>query len=223
MIGSGVALRRSYAVVVLLAAIALAAWLIHTRLDDGSGNASPASNNAPAAQAPAQNATTAPATNPATEPAAPPAAPGGTGTTAPAAPAAEPVGYKTTKLVAKEIPKMGTVVQDDKGWTMYRFDQDVANPPTTNCDGDCATKWPPVLKGEGFTATGIDASKLGTVKRKDGGEQLTIGGWPLYRFAADETAGKWKGQAVGNVWYVIAPTGARNLSCLPAGAVPPSQ
>jgi predicted lipoprotein with Yx(FWY)xxD motif len=222
MIGSGVALRRSYAVVVLLAAIALAAWLIHTRLDDGSGRAAPASNNAPAAAAPAQNATTAPATTPATEPAAP-AAPAGTGTTAPAAPAAEPVGYKTTKLIAKDLPKMGTVVTDDKGWTLYRFDQDTANPPSTTCNGDCATKWPPVLKGEGFKVEGIAADKVGTVKRADGGEQLTIAGWPVYRFAADETAGKWKGQAVGNVWYVIAPTGKRNLTCLPPGAVPPSQ
>ena len=44
----------------------------------------------------------------------------------------------------------------------------------------------------------------------------------MYRYAADGKAGVWKGQAVKNVWWVVSNTGARNLTCLPPGAVPPT-
>jgi hypothetical protein len=50
---------------------------------------------------------------------------------------------------------------------------------------------------------------------------VTLGGWPLYRFAADPGPGKWKGQGVGGTWFVVAPDGKRNLSCLPPGVSAP--
>jgi hypothetical protein len=51
--------------------------------------------------------------------------------------AAAPVGSKTTKLSAKAVPRMGSVVVDDKGWVLYRFDKDTANPPA----GRCTATW----------------------------------------------------------------------------------
>ena len=43
-----------------------------------------------------------------------------------------------------DTDKLGEVVTDSAGMTLYRFDKDTAEPPKSNCDGDCATAWPPV-------------------------------------------------------------------------------
>jgi predicted lipoprotein with Yx(FWY)xxD motif len=45
---------------------------------------------------------------------------------------------------ANSTAQLGTVVVDGQGFTLYRFDKDSAKPPTSNCSGDCASKWPPV-------------------------------------------------------------------------------
>ena len=75
------------------------------------------------------------------------------------------------------------------------------------------------LVPEGTTPTleGIDQSLVSTFKRSDGGVQLAVDGWPLYRFAKDLKPGVWKGQGNNGVWFVIQPNGKKNLSCLPTG------
>lgn len=127
----------------------------------------------------------------------------------------------TAALVAKTIPKMGNVVQNGEGFTLYRFDKDGNKPAKSNCNDDCATTWPPLLSDEIPKLTGIDPALVGTVIRTDGKQQVTLGGWPLYTFAKDPGPGKWAGQAVGNTWFVVDPAGKKNLSCLPKGAVVP--
>ncbi|MEV4412255.1 hypothetical protein [Catellatospora sp. NPDC049609] len=134
------------------------------------------------------------------------------------------VGTPTGQLRAKKIPKMGAVVTDGDGWVLYRFDRDSADPPESRCSGDCAAVWPPVLVDESLELTGVDRKLVGTIEREDGSTQVTLAGWPLYRYIGDLKAGQWKGQGVGGVWFVVAPTGKKNLSCLPTGtpkAVPP--
>jgi predicted lipoprotein with Yx(FWY)xxD motif len=140
----------------------------------------------------------------------------------PAAPKvkAKPVGKVTDKLIAKTVPKMGNVITDAKGWVLYRFDKDKAKPPTTNCVGDCAILWPPVLADDTLELSGIDADKVDTIERADGGLQITVGGWPVYRYIGDKKPGTWKGQNVGGVWFVIQKDGKKNLTCLPAISKP---
>lgn len=222
MNSTGVVHRRGFAILVLLAAVALAAYLVQARLSDdtvkkrtgSSGKAAPvAVRSDPPANGPAYGADGYGGAAPATSAPA---------NAAPAAPAAR-VGFKTTSLTGKNLPRMGNVVVDSGGWTLYRFDQDTANPPRSNCSGKCAQQWPPVIvDGEPKIAGGIDKNKVGTITRDDGSRQLTLGGWPVYRFAADGKAGAWKGQAVKNVWWVISSNGSRNLNCLPQGAVAPT-
>jgi predicted lipoprotein with Yx(FWY)xxD motif len=127
-------------------------------------------------------------------------------------------------LVAKNIPKMGEVITDAQGFVLYRFDKDTTNPAKSNCEAACAAKWPAVVTEKNTTPVlqGIDPSIVGSTVRADGKQQVTINGWPVYRFAADPAPGKWKGQGVGNTWWVIAPDGKRNLTCVPKGAVPPA-
>jgi predicted lipoprotein with Yx(FWY)xxD motif len=118
-------------------------------------------------------------------------------------------------LIRKVIPKMGEIVTDAKGWTLYRFDLDRAKPPTTNCAGKCTQVWPAALTSGNPQLRGIDPNLVGTVKRADGSLQLTLHGWPLYRYIGDPKKGAWKGQGVGGTWWVSAPNGSKNLTCVP--------
>ncbi|SDT79320.1 Predicted lipoprotein with conserved Yx(FWY)xxD motif [Streptomyces sp. TLI_053] len=106
--------------------------------------------------------------------------------------------------------RLGTVVTDSAGFTLYRFDKDSATPPTATCNGDCATLWPPApADGTAVTTGGIDAKLVGTVTRADGSKQLTLAGRPLYRYAPDRNPGDTKGQGVQGVWFAVTPAGDR--------------
>jgi predicted lipoprotein with Yx(FWY)xxD motif len=112
--------------------------------------------------------------------------------------------------------ELGNVLTDSAGLTLYRFDEDTAEPPKSNCDGDCATAWPPVPADDAAAGAGIDKAELGEVTRADGTKQLTIGGWPAYRYAKDTKAGDVAGQGVGGKWYALAPDGKKaTLADLP--------
>ncbi|MEV6372027.1 COG4315 family predicted lipoprotein [Micromonospora musae] len=132
----------------------------------------------------------------------------------------------TEKLVGKTVPKMGKVVTDEKGWVLYRFDNDSADPPSSNCVDKCAAVWPPALTDGDPQLSGVAADDVGTITRQDGTRQLTLAGWPVYRYIGDKKPGQWKGQGVGGTWFVVAPDGKKNLSCLPKGTpkavAPPS-
>lgn len=114
------------------------------------------------------------------------------------------------KLATADVSNLGKVVVDGTGRTLYVFDKDTADPSKSNCDGDCAAKWPPVLAGSGTPEVdGVDASLVGTVTRTDGSKQVTLAGWPVYLFAQDSKAGQAKGQAVGGVWWVVGADGKK--------------
>ena len=111
---------------------------------------------------------------------------------------------------------VGKVLASNSGRTLYRFDQDTAEPPKSNCDGDCATAWPPVPADDVTAGAGIDAALLGEVTRSDGTKQLTVGGWAAYYYAKDTAPGDIKGQGVGGKWYGLAPDGKKaTLASLP--------
>jgi len=154
--------------------------------------------------------------------AAPAPAAGGGQAPAGQAPAgqAAAVGILTDRLTGKSVARMGKVVTDAKNWILYRFNKDIANPPTSNCAGDCAKVWPPVLVSGSPQLSGIEG-EVGTITRADGGTQVTLGGWPLYRYIGDPEPGAWKGQGVSGVWFVVSPDGKPNKSCLPAGTPTP--
>ncbi|MGA5275597.1 SCO0930 family lipoprotein [Streptomyces cellulosae] len=108
--------------------------------------------------------------------------------------------------------KLGKVVTDELGLTLYRFDQDSANPPKSNCDGDCAKTWPPVPADDASAGEGIDKALLGEITRADGTKQLTVDGWPAYRYVKDVNAGDVKGQGVGGKWFAFTPEGKKAQS-----------
>ncbi|MGW6460928.1 SCO0930 family lipoprotein [Streptomyces sp. NPDC055078] len=128
--------------------------------------------------------------------------------------AAKPAG----QLAVWDSRELGKVVTDSAGFTLYRFDKDTASPPKSNCDGDCAKAWPVVAAGGATAAPGVDAALIGEVTRTDGSKQLTIGGWPMYRFAKDTKAGDAKGQGVGGTWFASAPDGKKAKAGAGTGA-----
>lgn len=113
------------------------------------------------------------------------------------------------ELNVSTTANVGKVVTDSLGLTLYRFDQDTAEPPATNCEDDCAKTWPPVPADDASAGEGIDKALLGSVTRADGTKQLTLGGWPAYRYVKDVNAGDVKGQGVGGKWFALNPEGKK--------------
>jgi len=116
------------------------------------------------------------------------------------------------KLTATTVGNLGTVVTDADGHTLYRFDQDSANPSKATCgtDQQCSTFWPAeIATSTNFQLTGVDQAQVSTVTRPDGQKQVTIGGWPVYHFSGDKASGDSKGEGFMNLWYAVTPTGGK--------------
>ncbi|MFF4581158.1 SCO0930 family lipoprotein [Streptomyces sp. NPDC001389] len=123
-------------------------------------------------------------------------------------------------LTVSATDRLGPVLTDAAGFTLYRFDKDTAKPPASHCDGDCAKAWPVVPAGDASAAAGMDPALLGEVVRKDGSKQLTVAGWPAYRYAKDTKAGDLNGQGVGGTWFALAPDGGKAAKAAAPAASP---
>ncbi|MFH9467590.1 hypothetical protein ACH4LT_09885 [Streptomyces clavifer] len=101
--------------------------------------------------------------------------------------------------------KLGSILVDDKGNTLYLFLADKKN--KSNCTDACAKAWPPLLtKGAAKVGDGVNKKLLDTTKRSNGDEQVTYNGHPLYYYAADTKPGQTNGQGLnqfGAEWYVL--------------------
>jgi predicted lipoprotein with Yx(FWY)xxD motif len=112
-----------------------------------------------------------------------------------------------TVKVAKS--KLGSILVDSRGMTLYDFPPDKAAKST--CYGACAALWPPLLtKGKPHAGPGVKAALLGTTKRKDGKVEVTYNGHPLYYFVTDRKPGQTTGEGVnqfGAPWWVLSTAG----------------
>jgi predicted lipoprotein with Yx(FWY)xxD motif/plastocyanin len=144
-----------------------------------------------------------------------PAGPTGSAGSAPAAPAAAGVA-----VGVMSDPTLGGILVGEGGKTLYVFTKDAGGKSV--CNDDCATAWPPLLAPDGTAPTPGEGvtGVLGTIIRDDGTTQVTIGGAPLYYFAADARAGDVNGQGVNDVWFVVGPSGAIVKAAGAAGASP---
>lgn len=115
------------------------------------------------------------------------------------------------KLQVEQSPAVGPVVADREHYTLYFNTQDSTNPPKSTClEAECTLVWPPLLAAGGnIEAPALDKALLGTVKRPDGLEQVTIAGHPVYRYVDDEQAGDTVGHGIDGRWFAIAPSGTK--------------
>jgi len=123
----------------------------------------------------------------------------------PAAQGSTPAAASGNSVLSRTINGT-TVLTNSKGLTLYSFGPDTST--ASNCNGSCATYWPPVVgpvtAGPGVTGT------LSTITRADGTIQATYDGHPLYTYVADTAPGQDKGNGLnlsGGVWHDVTVSG----------------
>ena len=132
----------------------------------------------------------------------------GSSTSAPAPSATASAAAAAAVELKTESTKLGTVLADKKGKTVYWFAKDTSS--TSACTGACATAWPPVLGMPQAAAGSALSGKFGTIRRSDGTVQATYDGHPLYTFEGDTAPGQTNGNGViafGAAWSVITISG----------------
>jgi predicted lipoprotein with Yx(FWY)xxD motif len=111
--------------------------------------------------------------------------------------------------VALASSKLGKILVDGEGRTLYLFEADTGTAST--CNGACASAWPPLTTAaQPIAGPGVSASKLGTTKRSDGTTGVTYNGHPLYTYVGDSAPGQTTGQGsdgFGAEWYVLSAAG----------------
>lgn len=95
------------------------------------------------------------------------------------------------------VDKLGTIVTDPKGMTLYTFANDKTG--VSNCTGTCLQNWPPyVAKSD----TGKFPTNVSVIKRSDGTLQYAWKGMPLYYYFSDKKPGDIAGNGIKGVWSV---------------------
>jgi predicted lipoprotein with Yx(FWY)xxD motif len=130
-------------------------------------------------------------------------------------------GQTSTGVVISTMkdPQLGTLLVAGKGGdTVYTL-----KPSKVACTTECVKIWPEVVLPKGATKAtagkGVNASKLGTVKRAGGVRQVTYGGKPLYWYALDTAPG----QVNGNItdkwgkWASVATAKSTNSTPVSSG------
>lgn len=134
-----------------------------------------------------------------------------TGTTVAAGASSSRASSSAVKVSTRKIAKLGTVLVNSKGMTLYMFVPDKQRKVT--CVGACAAIWPPLKLPAGMkpaAAGAVKASLLGSDGDPAGGRVVTYNKWPLYTYVGDHAPGQAKGQALklnGGYWYVLSPSG----------------
>jgi predicted lipoprotein with Yx(FWY)xxD motif len=119
---------------------------------------------------------------------------------------------------------LGTkIIVSSRGFTLYHLTSEKKG--TIACTGTCRKTWPPLLvtgSAKPGAGAGVTAAKLGTIKRPDGGVQVTYDGYALYLYSGDKRSGQVGGQGSGGVWYAITPGGAVTKAKVKATGAPPT-
>jgi predicted lipoprotein with Yx(FWY)xxD motif len=121
-------------------------------------------------------------------------------------PSTGPSGLAT---VTAASTKLGMILVDGSGRTLYLFEKD--QPNQSACSGACVAAWPiDQSSGTPKAGGGVKASLLGTISRGDGTTQVAYNGHPLYYYAGDSGPGQLNGQGIdafGAKWFVVTRAG----------------
>jgi predicted lipoprotein with Yx(FWY)xxD motif len=129
-----------------------------------------------------------------------------------ASPPGERVAFKAPRHTGSWVKvrgsEYGRVLVDARGRTLYLLDSERAG--RSECYGECARAWPPLLSRGAPRARGeAEQRLLGRTRRHGGARQVTYRGHPLYRYAP-EGPREILCQDVfeyGGTWLVVRPSG----------------
>ena len=121
------------------------------------------------------------------------------------APAADSGGTAKAVVFTTDNPTLGEIVVDGQDRTVYTLTDTAGK--ALPCEGSCLAAWPPVLIDSG-SASGDGVPDVATITIPEG-EQVTVGGLPIYTFAGD-AVGDATGEGLasfGGVWHVVKVSG----------------
>jgi predicted lipoprotein with Yx(FWY)xxD motif len=96
--------------------------------------------------------------------------------------AASPSSSSSDTVAVSDINGQSVLV-DSTGNALYTPEQEANG--KIMCTGSCLSEWMPLTASGKPTASADVTGELGTVKRPDGSEQVTLDGAPLYTFVED--------------------------------------
>jgi predicted lipoprotein with Yx(FWY)xxD motif len=106
--------------------------------------------------------------------------------------------------------RYGRILFDGRGRALYAFTRDRRG-GRSQCYGACAKAWPVYFaKGRVLAGRGVRQSLVGATRRRDGRQQVTYNGRPLYYYVGDKSADQVLCQNVaefGGTWLVLRPSG----------------
>jgi len=90
------------------------------------------------------------------------------------------------------------VLVNSANMTLYTFDKDEPGSGKSQCNGPCATLWPPAIA----SADAKPEGDLTIITRGDGTKQWAYKGKPVYTYASDKKPGDKTGDNFKNVWHL---------------------
>lgn len=107
--------------------------------------------------------------------------------------------------------KLGKILVNASGFTLYRFTSDPRNKNTCLMVSECTQTWPPyTTTGRPTAGGGAKASLLSTIRLPNGRKQVTYAGHPLYLYAPASERGEtgYVGQmSFGGSWDAVSAAG----------------
>jgi predicted lipoprotein with Yx(FWY)xxD motif len=98
------------------------------------------------------------------------------------------------------------VLTSPDGFTLYVTSNDVPDSGTSTCTASCAQVWPPFVVTEAPEGPTEATGTFGIITRRDGQQQATYNGRPLYRYQGDTGPGDANGDGIGGgIWTVATP------------------
>ncbi|MGA7429155.1 MAG: hypothetical protein WBW35_01835 [Xanthobacteraceae bacterium] len=93
----------------------------------------------------------------------------------------------------------GKALVNGDGLTLYTFDNDSKG--KSNCNGQCANLWLPLIATTDASASG----DFSLITRSDGRKQWAYKNKPLYSWTKDTKPGDVTGDGVNSVWHIAVP------------------
>ena len=90
-------------------------------------------------------------------------------------------------------------MMNENHMSLYFYDRDEMG--ISNCYGECAINWPPLILDKGVEL----GENYSLIERKDGTMQVAFKGQPLYLFAGDSAVGDINGDGKNGVWRLAKP------------------